>query len=86
MGLTNKFLHHVVPGVIKPLRILWNEMIGFLFIVLGLLALPSIVRGMREFDGSGDAFFRVGLAVIFLLVMSYFGVSSFWRARKISRK
>ena len=30
-GIVNKFIGHVMPGVIRPLRVLWNEVIGFLF-------------------------------------------------------
>ena len=30
VGKTKQFLSYVVPGVIKPLRVLWNEMIGFI--------------------------------------------------------
>ena len=32
-----KFIGHVVPGVIRPIHILWNQVIGFFFIVLALL-------------------------------------------------
>jgi hypothetical protein len=84
-GMISKFLHHVVPGVIRPLHALWNEIIGFLFIVLALMAVPSIYRGIREFDGDAESVFRVGLGCFFALVMAYFGISSFLRARKISR-
>ena len=37
MGMVSKFLGHVVPGVIKPLHALWNQVIGFLFLVFALL-------------------------------------------------
>ncbi len=82
--LTNKFLQHIIPGVLRPLRILWNEVIGFLFLVLAIWPIPGIFRAIYHPDGNGDAF-RLILSVIFTLVMAYFGISSFWRARKISR-
>jgi hypothetical protein len=28
-----RFVEHVVPGVVRPLRVLWHEIIGFVFIV-----------------------------------------------------
>ena len=28
------FIGHVMPGVIRPIHILWNQVIGFVFIVL----------------------------------------------------
>jgi len=83
--LISKFLHHVLPGVTRPLHVLWNEIIGFLFLVLGAMAVPSLIRTIRAFDGDPEGLFRIVLTVIFALVMVYFGVASFVRARKISR-
>ena len=34
-GIARKFIDNVVPGIIKPVHSLWNEVIGFLFLVLG---------------------------------------------------
>ena len=35
---------HVIPGIIKPLHILWNEMIGFVFICIAIIATPRVYR------------------------------------------
>jgi hypothetical protein len=78
--LISKFLHHVLPGVVRPLHVLWNEIIGFLFLVLAALAVPSLIRTV-----AAEGLFRIVLTVLFALVMVYFGVASFLRARKISR-
>jgi hypothetical protein len=40
---------------------------------------------MRSFEGDIEGLFRIVLPALFGLVMGYFGVSSFLRARKISR-
>jgi hypothetical protein len=85
VGLIKRFLAHVIPGVARPLRILWNEMIGFLFLVLAAPAIWSAITNFRRVDQDGDNFFRAVLAVIFALVMMFFGISSFLRARRISR-
>src|SRR5574338_151726 len=37
-GIARKFLANVVPGLVKPVHSLWNEVIGFLFLVLGVIA------------------------------------------------
>lgn len=84
-ALIRQFLAHVLPAVARPLRILWNQIIGFLFLVLALMAAPRLVRALREFDGDLRSLFEVLLTAIFLLVMGGFAVSSFWRAHKISR-
>ncbi len=84
-GLVNRFLGHVIPGVIKPVHALWNEVIGFIFIVLAIWAVPSAWRNVRQVDGNTESFFKAAISVGFALLMVYFGISSFLRARKITR-
>ena len=80
-----EFVRHVVPKVVRPLHSLWNEVIGFLFLSLAFLGGISGYRIYRRFDGSAETFFRLVLAGLFVLIMAGYGVSSFRRARKISR-
>jgi hypothetical protein len=84
-GLVNRFLGHVLPGIIRPMHALWNEVIGFIFIVLAIWAAPSAWRNVRLVDGNSDTLFRAVISVGFALLMAYFGVSSFLKARKITR-
>jgi len=83
--MIRKFLSHVMPGVIRPLRVLWNEIIGFIFVVLAVWAVPSAIRNVRQFEGDAESFFRVVLSFSFAGLMAYFGIASFLRARRISR-
>ncbi len=76
-----KFVGHVLPGIARPIHILWNQVIGFFFIVLALLPVPSAIRNYGK-EGSGA---HLALTVPFVLTMGWFGISSFWRARKISK-
>jgi hypothetical protein len=85
MSKLNQFIGHVLPGVVRPLRVLWNEIIGFIFIVLAAWAAPSAFRHLRDYNGNAETLFRAGLSLIFAGLMIYFGISSFLRARKISR-
>jgi hypothetical protein len=80
VALTRKFLSHVLPGVVRPLHILWNQVIGFFFLVIALVPIPGAIRAYNQ---SNIPHFL--LSVTFILIMGSFGVSSFWRARKISR-
>ncbi len=80
-----QFLHYVLPAVIRPARVLWNEVIGFLFLVLAAWSVPSLVRSVREFEGDPGGFFRIALTTVFVVLMGGFGVFSFRRARKIAR-
>jgi hypothetical protein len=84
-GIVNRFLGHVLPGIIRPIHALWNEVIGFIFIVLAIWAAPSAWRNVRLVDGNSDTLFRAVISVGFALLMAYFGVSSFLKARKITR-
>lgn len=84
-SISKKFVQHVVPGVIKPVRILWNEFIAFLFFALAILAVPSAYRHIKNFEGDPQSFFRTLLTLGFALIMIVFGVFSYLRARKISR-
>src|SRR5215217_5964448 len=80
-----QFLKHVVPEVIKPIRSLWHEVIGFLFLCLAFLGAISGFRVARNFDGEPENMFRLIIIGIFVAIMGGFGISSFRRARKISR-
>jgi hypothetical protein len=76
-----QLLGHIIPGVVRPLHILWNQVIGFFFIVLALIPVPSVIRNWGK-GGSGG---HLVLSLCFILLMGWFGVSSFWQARKISK-
>ena len=85
VGAGKQFVKHVVPAVIKPLRVLWNEMIAFLFLVFGVLVAFST---WREFSGGRQASGSPMVLVAgggFALLLVFFGVSSLLKARKISR-
>jgi uncharacterized membrane protein len=84
-GLVNRFLGHVLPGIVKPMHALWNEVIGFVFIVLAIWAAPSAWRNIRQVDGNSESLAKAAISVAFALLMAYFGISSFLKARKISR-
>jgi hypothetical protein len=85
-----EFAKHVVPAVLKPARTLWNEVIGFFFFCLAVLFGSGAVRSYIAFNsavagqGTGDLM-RFIMAGFCTLLMLYFGISSFLRARKISR-
>lgn len=80
-----KFVQHVVPGVIKPLRVLWNEIIGFLFLAFALILIRPVWRSLQEYDQTPAHFLKMLLTVFFCIIMAGFGVHSFLRARKIRK-
>ena len=87
---SKEFVKHVLPAVLKPARTLWNEVIGFLFICLAVYCGSGVVRAyMKLGDAPPDQAFghvlRLVLSAFGTFLMLYFGVTSFLRARKISR-
>jgi hypothetical protein len=72
------FFKHVIPAVVKPARTLWNEVIGFLFISLG------VYFGFLTVLHAHEAV-RVVFGVPCTVMMLWYGISSFRTARKISR-
>lgn len=85
-GRAKQFFGHVLPGVIKPIHILWNEMIGFVFLCLGIIPLIQAVKAYREFDAGREGPGRMITILGFCSLMLYFGVNSFLRARRISKR
>jgi hypothetical protein len=65
---------------VKPARTLWNEVIGFIFLCFGVIFGFKAVR--YAIDGENE---RLLIAAFCTALMLWFGVSSFLRARKISR-
>lgn len=74
------FLKHVVPAVVKPVHSLWHQVIGFLFMSFGIIFGAKAVHYYRS--GLGVQCFVAGACT---LLMFGYGLSSFLRARKISR-
>jgi tryptophan-rich sensory protein len=80
-----RFLSHVLPQVIRPLRALWNQLIGFIFLVLAASATVSAIINLRRSNGDAEDMWRAVISFTFAAIMAYFSITSFLRARKITR-
>jgi hypothetical protein len=80
-----QLVRHIVPAVVKPARTLWHEVIGFLFLALAAIPIPSGLRALRDLESGNGSALRLILTVAFVTIMGGYGISSFVRARKISR-
>ena len=85
VSLGASFVSNVVPQLVRPIRSLWHEIIGFLFLSLAFLGAMSAIRVARNFTGEPADLFRLIITGLFVVVMAFYGISSFRRARKISR-
>ena len=88
MRLVKKFFEIVMPGVIKPLHALWNEIIGFLFLAIAVFMIRPTWKAYQKLSSGGDP----GEAIVgliggasLLLVGLIFGIHGFLKARRISR-
>ena len=77
-------MEHVVPGVVRPLRVLWHEIIGFIFIVLAVIFGSSAIRNFRM-QSEEVSILRLAVSFFLPILMAYFGITSCLRARKASR-
>ena len=82
---SRRFLGFVVPAVLKPARTLWHEILGFIFIAMATAFVFSGFRAVRQFDGSAAAILRLAVLAVGVCLLGGYGISSFLRARKISR-
>jgi hypothetical protein len=81
----SELVRHIAPKVIRPIHSLWHEVIGFLFLSLGFLGSVSGFRLVRNYDDSPATLFRLIVIACFVIIMFGYGISSFLKARKITR-
>jgi hypothetical protein len=80
-----RFFQHILPAIIRPIHSLWHEIIGFVFLALAVWAAPRAYNEIVDFKGDAGGLVRIAMAVLFAGLMTYYGITSFLRARKISR-
>ncbi len=86
IGASVHFARHTLPVAMRPARILWHQMIGFLFIVLAIAPARFEYKALMSFKGDAESWTKAILSGVFILVMTIYGISSFLRARKLSRQ
>ena len=87
LGAGKQFVRHVVPAILKPLRVLWNELIAFVFVAFGVLVGFSTYRKYQAEQTDADLVMLMAIVggAFFTLLLLWLGVSSWLRARRISR-
>ena len=64
------------------LRQLWLEVTGFVFLAFAGIGLVFLVREYSAYHAGRGTSGRIAEAAGFALVFGYFGLSSFWKARR----
>jgi hypothetical protein len=75
-----KFVKHVLPAALKPVHSLWHEILGFVFLTFAAVATYRVARHNGTLSLG-----QIALLILFIVVMAVYGVSSFLKARRISR-
>ena len=73
-----KFFKHVLPAAVKPVHSLWHEVLGFIFLAVAAVAGFNVARHQY---GVGQLLIIVPL----IAICAIYGISSFLKARRISR-
>ena len=79
-----KGLRVSATAVGRVLGILWLEVTGFVFLALSFIGAIALSREYARYEAGTAGVGKVILAVCFTLLFAWFGVSSFWRARRRS--
>jgi hypothetical protein len=81
------FARTVVPEVVRPARVIWNQAVGAIFVVLAVPALFKGVQLYREMKpGDSRSVFGLVLSAVFCVVMFSFAIASFRKARRIASR
>lgn len=67
-------------------RQLWHEITGFIFIVFAVIGGAALVKEYIAYRAGGVSPNHMAVAAGFTLVFGWFGVTSFWRARRPRKK
>jgi hypothetical protein len=76
-----KFAQHVVPEVVRPARVIWNQAVGGIFLLFAVFFFITAAGYYRQANN-----LALALAAFMGLVMAIFGTASFRKARRIARR
>ena len=64
----------VALRLLRILRTLFHEVVGFVFLVLAAWGTFWLIRTLRQFEGDGEMLFKIALVAGFVLMMGSFGI------------
>ncbi len=81
-----KFATHVVPEVVRPARIIWNQAIGGIFMLFALLFFGYAVKYVRAWNTPTSNPVALAFSAFLGAVMLFFGIGSFRTAKRIGQR
>ena len=79
-------LRQAVAALLRTLHLLWLEITGLFFVVFALVGAAATWREYQAYAAGKAGPGRAIAAALFCLAFAYFGVTSFWKARRGSRQ
>jgi len=79
----------VLHSLWRIAREVWHQVFGlffFAFALWGLFANSGVIRSIQKLDKDPDALIQLLASSALVILMTGFGISSFARARKVSRE
>jgi hypothetical protein len=83
--MVKRFLNTVIPSILKPLQVLWNQLLGFLFLAFGIVVGSRVVRTWLKPEWTSDDLTAILLGGGLAVTLIGYGMHAVLRARKISR-
>lgn len=80
-----RFAKHVVPEVVRPARVIWNQAIGGIFVLFAVFFFGYSLNYYRDLKTEPSHGLALAFSLFLGLVMSFFAIASFLKARKIAR-
>jgi ABC-type dipeptide/oligopeptide/nickel transport system permease subunit len=75
-----RFAQHVVPEVVRPARVIWNQAIGGIFLLFAVSFIGyAVVQANKNLAA-------MGMGLFLGAVMGFFCITSFLKARRISQR
>jgi len=75
-----KFVKHVVPAAVKPMHSLWHEILSFIFLAFALILIGNLIHSRATLGP-----LQLVLILPLIVLSAGYGISSFLKARRISR-
>ena len=79
-----KLLQNAFHDLIRTIRVLFHEMMGAVFLVIGIVITANGYKQLRRYFDFGEiSYFTIISTFIFGILMLGYGVHSFYQARKM---
>jgi hypothetical protein len=75
-----------VRSFAHTLHQLWLEVIGTVFLAMAAFGAVALIREYMKYEAGRTSAGRVATATAFTLMFAWFGLTSFWRARKKAQR